>query len=63
MKCKCGERKALFLDLNGHNLYRCVECGRLHTNRGIRTEMPLYRIVVLVSIVGWIALIVYGALS
>ena len=63
MKCRCVERKALFLTLDGHNLYRCTQCGRMHTNRGIRTGMQPYQVIVIVSIIGWISLLVWGAIG
>lgn len=63
MKCKCVERKALFLTLNGHNLYRCVDCGRLHRNRGVRTGLQPYQVAMIVAGVGWISLLLWGAIG
>ncbi len=33
MKCKCENRKALFITLNRNNLYACEKCGRMHSSR------------------------------
>jgi len=32
-KCKTEDRRALFLELNGQNVYTCRVCGRFHGTR------------------------------